>query len=55
MRKKVLTPQCPSCKSLETNMGKLECSWGNGKSKLLLPHKGKKQPFCNLKQGKEND
>ena len=56
MRKKVLTPQCPSCESLKTHMGKLQCIWGRGTPKLLIPHKGKKRVFCKLfDRGKTDD
>ena len=49
MRKKVLTPECVSCDDMNTNdAGSMLCHWGNGKPKLLVPHKGKKPRFCKL-------
>ena len=49
MRKKVITPECVSCDDMgTTTSGQMQCQWGIGEAKLLVPHKGKKPRFCNL-------
>ena len=53
MRKKTLTKDCPSCKTMQINEdNEFECLWGNSKiSKILKDPKGKMKN-CTLK-GKE--
>lgn len=53
MRKKVLTPDCPSCEDLVINdNNQFQCKWGESKiPKILEPHKGKKPYFCKLNRG----
>ena len=55
MRTKAITNDCQGCDELIINDKKqMVCHWGKSKQgKLLVPQKGKKPLFCNLK--KKND
>jgi len=51
MRKKTLTMDCDKCNLMKVNEeAQFVCRWGNGKPKLLEPHKGRKPINCRLKR-----
>jgi len=51
MRKKTLTMDCDKCNLMKVDEeARFICNWGDGESKVLQPHKGKKPVRCKLKR-----
>lgn len=49
MRQKTITIDCGTCDLCMVNdLGSFICNWGEGKSKVMKPPKGKKVIKCNL-------
>ena len=52
MRKKALTKDCPSCKTMQINDdNNFECLWGNSKIPKILEDPKGKMKNCSLKRG----